>query len=85
MSEYLPPCFSIDCPASYPPSDATQNLCRNMSGCIIGAGGAGLLEATICPMVAVQAVAPEQEDEAMVEIRSKLGIVGYFERESSFE
>lgn len=56
-----------------------------MSGCIIGAGGAGLLRAAICPMVAVQAVAPEQEDEAMVEIRSKLGIVGYFERESSFE
>jgi hypothetical protein len=53
-----------------------------MSACIIGAGGAGLLETTICPMKALPVIGPEQEDEEMAEIRLKLGIVGYFDDES---
>jgi hypothetical protein len=82
MTDYAPPCFGGECPSSYPSSEPTQNLCRNMSACIIGAGGAGLLETTICPMAAIPLIGPEQEDPEMAEIRTKLGIVGYFDNES---
>lgn len=79
MPEYLPPCATNQCPTMGDISEIDQRLCKSMGDCIVGAGGAGLLETTICPMAALAIIAPEQEDPHMAEVRSKLGIVGYYE------
>ncbi|HUD06496.1 MAG TPA: hypothetical protein VMR34_01285 [Candidatus Saccharimonadales bacterium] len=80
MSEYLPPCFSGKCDRfGDEASDINKRLRQGMAECIIGAGGASLLEVTMCPMDALMKVGPEQTDPDMAEIRSNLGITGYFE------
>lgn len=82
MSEYQPPCATGNCPDRSNISEIDNvavRLCKSMSDCIISAGGAGVLETTICPMGALAVLGPEQEDPHMAEIRAKLGIVGYYE------
>ena len=81
MSEYIPPCINGTCDFMPSTSESvhSQQLCRDIAKCVVGAGGASLLETTICPFKAMYAVGPEQSDPAMTEIRSGLGITGFFE------
>lgn len=76
MNQYIPPCGSDFCVSSASDSEASRKICQVIGDGIIRAGGAGLLEVTICPVKALFFVAPEQEDPLMSAIRKKLGIIG---------
>jgi hypothetical protein len=80
MSEYLPPCYAGLCDVlSDNPSESTKMLCKGMADCVIGAGGADLLETSKCPMTALMKVGPEdQADPRMAKIRENLGITGFY-------
>lgn len=79
MSEYKPPCIFGKCEKPGSDTEHNQSLCIGMAKCIIGAGGTGILEGTHCPLDALFVIGPEQSDEQMQQIRSSLGIVGYYE------
>ncbi len=79
MTEITPPCFSEACTFNgLRGSEHHRELCNNMFLIIIKAGGAALLETTICPWRAMAELGIESDDPDSTLLRNRLGIVGTF-------
>lgn len=76
MPEYLPPCFNGECPVTDFSSDSSQKLCLGIAATI---RGAGLVDFKDCPIKTLANLGPVQIDPHLAEVRSKLGIVAYYE------
>lgn len=60
----------------------TEELCRVLTAQIIEAGGAGLMEVSPCPMIAMGELAPKASDAAETRVWKqllcgRLGIIGF--------
>lgn len=60
-------------------SEINRELCQGLADAVINAGGEDLFIEAPCPIEFLRIIGPEQTDPHRAEVRSRLGIVGYFE------
>ena len=79
-------CYTSECGhAGTPPeqqSDFTREICGLFEEMIVQAGGSGMLEGNLCPLVAMGELSPKPEDTPeqaarKVELCQKLNIIGF--------
>lgn len=78
MTEFLPPCYSNQCPNFFIEQQTVQvnnKFCSSVFETIKNAGGVGFMEINPCPLAALADICESPSQEAS-ELRTKLGVVG---------
>ena len=82
MNNFTRPCAYNSCETPEG-EQAKNNLCAGIAQAVVGAGGAGVFEATPCSLETLRIIT-YSEGERVAELRQKLGIVGVMNIEDGF-